>query len=344
MNPASPEIFILLPVMPPETKKSHFYEPLKSILKKEEFGLDRISLKNLKKECAENFAKANQKKIFTWEQLKMITEKDAEGLFRARLGKLIREAALSKKKAHFIYIERDHLPKMLPSALELIREYTEEINVKIVALVPELENPGIPYEARGKAYVNPFSLNFVFAGFDKALKKNREVMLNGVESKSTKAFLCFLNFFTNFTLGEHSFLFKGFDKVFYVPLVDEQSPSEIPEELVEALVNALKSCEPGRYNLNEDRLKELNQIYEELKVPFSYAQRPAIEDSILKFLEVEVYPEILTKVSQKTTAPEPEPSEPIVVQEHAKPAQKKLTKAQLKHLEKERKLVEKNGN
>lgn len=98
MDPTSPEIFVLVPIMPRETKKSHFEKCFKSILDKEEFGFDKISLKDIKKECADNFAKANRQKKFTKEQLRMITARDAEGLYRQRLGKLIKAAAISKTK------------------------------------------------------------------------------------------------------------------------------------------------------------------------------------------------------------------------------------------------------
>lgn len=201
---------------------------------------------------------------------------------------------------------------------------------------------GISYEARGRTYDNPFSLNFIYAGFGQALKNNRTIMLNGVESNSTKAFFYFLNLYANFNLGEYSVLHKGFDKVLYVSLVEEQNASEIPEELAEALINTLKSCEPGRDNFDQDCLEELCTIYEELKVPFSYAKKPTMENSILKFLEVEVYPEILAKESKQTIPPEP--SEPVVVQEQPQPVQRKLTKVELRRLEKERKRAEKMPN
>lgn len=343
MYSTTPAIYVLLPVMMPKIKKDNLIPALESVIEKEGYGLKGISLKEIKKELAENYAKFNSKESFTKEELKMHTEADAEGLFRVRLGKLIKRATRSKRKAYFIYIERDHLPEMIPGAIKLIREYSEQANVNIVALVPELDNTRITYEYKEKTYFNPFPLNLVFAGLEQSLKKRHEVLLNGVQSSSAKAFLYFLSLFTDFSLDEYTLLQQGFDKVLYLPFLDQQNVSVVPDQFTEVLKAALKSCEPGKDNFCPECLDELHRIYEGLKIPVTAAKKEAIEYSIMKFLEVEVYPNIQDEQSQSSDDI-PEPSEPIVIKEQAKPAQKKLTKVEKRREEKERKRAEKMAN
>lgn len=343
MNSATPPIYILVPILMPETNKDRLIPAMENTIGKEGYGLKGISIKEIRKELAANYAKYNPKENFTKQQLKDLTAKDAEGLFRARLGKLIRRAAQSKKPAYFIYIERDHMPQNIHKALRLIKEHSEQINVNIVALVPELDNSRITYEARGKTYFNPFPLNLVFAGLKQSLKKKHEVMLNGAMSSSTKAFLYFFNLFANFSLDEYSLLQKGFDKVLYMPFVNHQNQPVVPDQLIEALKGALKTCEPGKDNFSPECMDELRRIYEGLNVPVRVAKKEDIEYSIMKFLEVEVYPNIQEKGSQPSEDI-PEPIEAIVIQEQAKPAPRKLTKVEKRREEKERKRAEKMGN
>ena len=283
-------VYVFVPIGIPGMGKKYFLETLKTIVEEHGCLLSIISSNEIRKESMDRLAKTNRK--LTTDELFDKTDKDAKNVFNERLANLLTSGDKENCKSHFIFIDRNHPPNAITGTVKFILDHGEGLNVEIIALTPLVDGNFYTYEDQDRAYAYPFSANFFFHCFDRVQTRKEHLTLTGSGTKSASVMMMFLHMFRNVKLNKQSVLKNGFHKQLRVPFTAEDSPITIPDELLDALHEILRSMKLGDVCKQPDLLSKLNSEYEKSKLKFSNPDPKKISDSVSDFFNTEVFPDL----------------------------------------------------
>jgi len=277
-------------------KKETFYKTLETIVTKLGYRYSYIANKEFKDRCKKNMIRGKNQ---TEKEFSRVVDRKAKFQFQECLRGLIEESYLPPLKPHFIYIEKNHPPSSWEGTERLINEARGDLEVNVIGLIPKKIGEHFCYQRNSQTITYPLSAELFFTCLDRVQKREDHETLAGNGPQSVGVLLEFLEFFKGESLDENSLKNYGFDKFIYAPFTQEKSPVDIPSDLIDGLVNALKF----KKTENEQKyLIELNRIYESCNMKFNDPDQEGIEEAINLFLQNEKLLQASSK-KEKPTLP-----------------------------------------
>lgn len=314
MQSNKPNVYVIVPVTITGMKKSRLKGIFQKVIQEKGFGFTSISIKQIRKECLEKF-RGTDRTGDTEEQLKGHSSRASQKEFKQRLEELIKEAGKTHLPAHFVFLEKNHPPEAIESVLRTIRESAQGLNVQVIALASSNDSECITTTK----HFYPFSANLFLTCFDEVQKRKEHETLVGRGVESAKVCLLFMNLFKNFRLDKFSLNKIGFDKVIYVSFVNEEHPTVIPKELTNALINTLQK---SHKDFDDNKLQNLVNIHENLKLEFKEPELKTFEETINKFLQTEILPDVFPEEYPKNMEETKDPGSPMKLLSYEKNPQK----------------------
>ena len=291
-----PKTYVIIPMGIPGMGKTYFVNLFKKHLEAMSMKIQfsSISSDEVRRECMDRLGR--HKRNWSEEQLYDKTGKEAKDLFNSRLGQLLQSSSKRDCDAHFIFIDKNHPPNAIKGTFDLIKANSEGLDLSIVCLSPLIQNR-LEYQDEDKTFFYPFSKNLFFTCFDRVQKRVIHETLKGSGPKSAGVLVMFLQFFRNVKLNTESVLKNGFDKHMVIPFSVEDDSINIPDELFNKLVEALKKTKPQEQCSDDRLIQDLNTIYERSKIQIKNPEASYIEEHIKKFLQEQVLPELRERKS-----------------------------------------------
>jgi len=290
-NKQGKKVYILIPMGIPGMGKTYFLASFKKYIEENHCKFSMVSSDDTRKECMDKMAKANKK--LTKDELFAKTATEARNLFNERLGDLIFKSDKVGGKAHFIYIDKNHPPNAVPGTLKVIRENsTPALDISIIALTPLIEGECLKFDDHDKKIRYPFSANFFFNCLDRVQNRSDHQTLSGNGAQSAGVMMTFFNLYRNVRLNHESIVKNGFHKVLSIPFTNELEKPEIPEELLKTFIKIIRATKVGDQCDKNKHLPKFMELYEGAKLQFKYPEPSHIEESVKKFFEHEIVPEL----------------------------------------------------
>jgi len=280
------KVYVIVPITIPGMNKELFFDPFEKIIRDQGYEFSFIANKLLKKEAQERLSKSKKDQSLPPKEFKKRADYLAKAMYQEKLTELIQKK-LAPGQHHFVYIEKNHPPEAWKGTFRLIADASGESDVEVVALVPESSEETLNFRVNQESVSFPFSVRLFVKCLDTIQKRKDHETLSGNGSESIGILLEFMDFFKDVGLDEKSIkktkIKPGFDRVIYVSFVNQNQNVQLPPEIQEILINALK-CEK-RSPEREIWLERLNELYENANISFEDPEKETMAQYTYDFLQ-----------------------------------------------------------